>query len=77
MLSSPAFHYHVLRGHVPRTACDEYGVRPNFLGYQGFPFALCCSVNEEIVHGFPSEERILKEGDIVSFDMGVEYQGFH
>ncbi|MEZ7197789.1 type I methionyl aminopeptidase [Pseudodesulfovibrio karagichevae] len=62
---------------ICRARCDEYGVRPNFLGYQGFPFALCCSVNEEIVHGFPSKERILEEGDIVSFDMGVEYKGFH
>lgn len=62
---------------ICRARCEESGVRPAFLGYQGFPFALCCSVNEEIVHGFPSEERILKEGDIVSFDMGVVYQGFY
>ncbi len=61
---------------ICRARCEEYGVRPAFLGYQGFPFALCCSVNEEIVHGFPSESRILEEGDIVSFDMGVVYQGF-
>ncbi len=62
---------------ICRARCDEHGVRPAFLGYQGFPFALCCSVNEEIVHGFPSKERILKEGDIVSFDMGVVYEGFY
>lgn len=61
---------------ICRARCEEFGVRPAFLGYQGFPFALCCSVNEEIVHGFPSESRILNEGDIVSFDMGVVYQGF-
>lgn len=61
---------------ICRARCEEHGVRPAFLGYQGFPFALCCSVNEEIVHGFPSKERILKEGDIVSFDMGVVYEGF-
>lgn len=61
---------------IARARCDERGVRPAFLGYQGFPFALCCSVNEEVVHGFPSKARILKEGDIVSFDMGVVYQGF-
>jgi len=61
---------------ICRTRCDEHNVRPAFLGYQGFPFALCCSVNEEIVHGFPSRERILEEGDIVSFDMGVVYNGF-
>ena len=51
--------------------CREYGVKPAFQGYGGFPYALCCSVNETVVHGFPSRERILKEGDIVSFDMGV------
>lgn len=62
---------------ICRARCDEHGVRPAFLGYQGFPFALCCSVNEEIVHGFPSKERILEEGDIVSFDMGVVNQGFY
>jgi methionyl aminopeptidase len=55
--------------------CAEYKVTPAFQGYQGYPFALCCSVNEEIVHGFPSK-RILKEGDIVSFDMGVIHDGF-
>ncbi|WP_432735590.1 type I methionyl aminopeptidase [Maridesulfovibrio sp. FT414] len=58
-------------------ACDDFDVRPAFKGYHGFPFALCCSVNEEIVHGFPSDKRVLKEGDIVSIDMGVIYQGFY
>ena len=62
---------------VARARCAEHKVRPAFLGYQGFPYALCCSVNEEVVHGFPSKDRILKEGDIVSFDMGVVYQGFY
>jgi methionyl aminopeptidase len=56
--------------------CDEFGVVPAFKGYSGFPFALCCSVNEEIVHGFPSERK-LKRGDIVSFDMGVIREGFY
>lgn len=55
--------------------CAQYGVKPAFQGYHGYPFALCCSVNEEIVHGFPSQ-RILTEGDIVSFDMGVIHEGF-
>ena len=43
----------------------------------GFPYGLCCSVNEVIVHGFPSEDVILKEGDIVSFDVGTVYEGFY
>lgn len=62
---------------IARRMCDEFKVKPSFLGYLGFPFATCCSVNEVIVHGFPSAERILQEGDIVSVDMGVIYQGFH
>lgn len=56
--------------------CKDYGVKPAFLGYSGYPFAVCCSVNDHVVHGFPSEEKILKEGDIVSLDMGVVYDGF-
>jgi len=56
--------------------CGKYNVRPAFLGYCGYPFVLCCSVNEQVVHGFPSE-RLLREGDIVSFDMGVIYNGLY
>lgn len=56
--------------------CREFDVKPAFKGYLGYPFALCCSVNEEVVHGFPSG-RELKEGDIVSFDMGVIHRGFY
>lgn len=62
---------------IAQEMCKQYGVKPAFQGYGGFPFALCCSVNEEIVHGFPSRERILAEGDIVSFDMGVIYKRFY
>lgn len=61
---------------IAQEKCREFGVKPAFQGYHGFPFALCCSVNEEIVHGFPSQ-RELKDGDIVSFDMGVVYDGFY
>ena len=56
--------------------CADFNVKPGFLGMYGFPFALCCSVNEEVVHGFPSD-RVLQEGDLVSFDMGVVYDGFY
>lgn len=49
---------------------------PAFKGYNGFPYALCVSVNDEVVHGMPSE-RVLKEGDIVSLDFGAIYQGFY
>jgi methionyl aminopeptidase len=47
-----------------------------FKGYNGYPYCLCVSVNEEVVHGMPSG-RVLKEGDIVSLDMGVKYDGFY
>ncbi|MEG2139782.1 MAG: type I methionyl aminopeptidase [Bilophila sp.] len=57
--------------------CREFKVKPAFQGQYGYPFGLCCAVNEVIVHGFPSETQILKEGDIVSFDVGTIYQGFY
>ena len=49
---------------------------PSFKGYNGFPTALCISVNSEVVHGFPSD-RVLKNGDIVSIDIGACYKGYH
>jgi methionyl aminopeptidase len=56
--------------------CRDFQVKPANLGYGGFPHVLCCSVNEQVVHGFPSD-RILREGDIVSFDMGIVREGFY
>ncbi|HKK49125.1 MAG TPA: type I methionyl aminopeptidase, partial [Alkalispirochaeta sp.] len=52
------------------------GGRPAFLGYQGFPGALCTSVNEAVIHGIPSE-RVLRQGDVVSIDCGIEYNGYY
>lgn len=49
---------------------------PSFKGYRGFPASLCVSINEEVVHGLPNKKRYLKEGDIVSFDVGAIYQGY-
>lgn len=54
----------------------DYGGVPSFKNYNGFPFSLCISMNENVVHGFPSEYE-LQEGDIVSIDCGVFYKGFH
>jgi methionyl aminopeptidase len=54
----------------------EAGAEPAFKGYQGFPGSLCTSVNDEVVHGIPSASRVLREGDIVSIDMGVKIGGF-
>lgn len=51
------------------------GGKPAFLGYQGFPEALCVSLNDEVVHGIPTQDRIIEDGDIVSFDFGVLYRG--
>lgn len=50
------------------------GGKPAFLGYEGFPNVICISVNDEIVHGIPKEDRIIQDGDIVSLDMGVSYK---
>ena len=55
----------------------SYECIPNFLNYNGYPASVCVSVNEEVVHGIPSKERILKEGDIVSLDAGLIYKGYH
>lgn len=51
------------------------GGSPAFLGYQGFPEAICISVNDEVVHGIPKKTKVVKSGDIVSFDFGVIYDG--
>ena len=53
----------------------SYGCIPSFLNYNGYPASICVSVNEEVVHGIPSKTRFLKEGDIVSLDAGVIYEG--
>lgn len=53
------------------------GARPSFKNYNGFPSTICISVNEEIVHGIPSDKKVLKEGDIVSIDVGACYNGYH
>ena len=55
----------------------SYGCIPNFLNYNGFPASICVSVNEEVVHGIPKKNRLLKEGDIVSLDCGLIYKGYH
>lgn len=55
----------------------SYGCIPSFLNYEGYPASICVSVNEEVVHGIPSEHRFLRDGDIVSLDAGVIYKGYH
>ena len=61
---------------LTRQLLNDYpGAQPTFLGYDGYPAVLCVSINEEVVHGLPSE-RIIQPGDLVSIDFGVKYQGF-
>src|SRR2546430_1719870 len=55
----------------------DLGAKPAFKGYYDYPCVLCTSVNEEIVHGIPSEKRTLKAGDIVSIDCGVVLDGYY
>ena len=55
----------------------ERGCIPTFLHYNGYPASICVSVNDEVVHGIPREDRILQEGDIVSLDAGLIYKGYH
>src|SRR5437879_13468233 len=59
------------------TKIKELGAKPAFKGYYDYPCVLCTSVNQEIIHGIPSEKRILKEGDIVSIDCGVVLDGYY
>ena len=55
----------------------HYNMKPTFKGYSGFPAGACVSVNEEVIHGIPSVDRIIQEGDIVSVDTGATYQGYN
>ncbi len=56
---------------------EDSGAKPAFKGYHGYPCVLCTSVNEQVVHGIPSADRVLKDGDIVSIDCGVVIDGFY
>lgn len=56
---------------------EKHGAKPSFLGYGGFPGSACISINNEIIHGIPSADRVLKEGDIVKIDVGAFIGGFH
>ena len=56
---------------------EKCGAKPSFLGYGGFPGSACISINDEIIHGIPSNDRVLTEGDIVKIDVGAFIGGFH
>ena len=62
---------------IVRKTIEKAGAVPSFLGYGGFPASACISVNNVVIHGIPSAKQIIREGDIVSIDVGAFYEGFH
>ena len=62
---------------IVRSVIEKQGASPSFLGYGGFPASTCISVNNVVIHGIPSKDKILEEGDIVSVDVGAYYKGYH
>lgn len=55
----------------------KQGAKPNFLNYNGFPATACISINDEVIHGIPSKKRVIREGDIVSIDLGAVLDGYN
>ncbi len=62
---------------IVRDYIEKQGATPSFLGYGGFPASACISVNNVVIHGIPSKNHILKNGDIVSIDVGAKFEGYH
>lgn len=62
----------IIRRHI-----EKRGAVPSFLGYGGFPASACISLNDQVIHGIPSDKVVLREGDIVKIDVGAFYRGFH
>ncbi len=62
---------------IVRNYIEKCGATPSFLGYGGFPASACISVNDVVIHGIPSKSEVLKNGDIVSIDVGAYFKGFH
>jgi methionyl aminopeptidase len=62
---------------ISEDLAQKHNAKPAFRGYHGFPYSLCASINEEVVHGMPSKSRRLKSGDIVSLDFGVVIDGYY
>ena len=63
--------------HLGEEIIRSYGCIPSFKNYCGYPASICVSVNDEVVHGIPSKDRILQDGDIVSLDAGLIHEGYH
>lgn len=62
---------------IVRRTIEDNGAVPSFLGYGGFPGSACVSINDEVIHGIPSDKRVIREGDIVKVDVGAYINGFH
>lgn len=62
---------------IAEDAIRALGATPSFKGYNGFPGSICASVNHEVIHGIPKADTILKNGDIISIDIGANYKGYH
>jgi len=62
---------------IAENLCREKNVKPAFKNYRGFPASICASVNDEVVHGIPSSQKILKNGDLISIDFGVIFDGWY
>ena len=62
---------------IGREFIESMGCIPSFLNYNGYPNSICISMNDEVVHGIPSKEMIVQEGDIISLDAGLIYEGYH
>lgn len=70
----------VTTGEIDKLAYDyiiSQGAKPNFLHYNGYPATACISINDEVIHGIPSKSRVIKEGDIVSIDLGACFEGYN
>jgi len=63
--------------HIIRKTIESMGATPSFLGYNGFPASACVSLNDEVIHGIPSQNRKIREGDIVKIDVGAFINGYH
>lgn len=62
--------------HAARKLIESYGAKPSFLGYAGYPASICCSINDQVIHGIPGNRKI-KDGDLVKIDVGAYYGGYH
>ena len=59
-----------------RKVIEGFGAKPSFMNYNGFPASICCSINHQVIHGFPGKYK-LQEGDLVKIDVGANYMGYH